>query len=62
MGFLTGKKALITGVASNRSIAYGIAIGFIAYVAIKALSLKHKSLNIASVGIAIVSVLFFVFS
>ena len=25
MGFLAGKKALITGVASNRSIAYGIA-------------------------------------
>lgn len=25
MGFLTGKKALITGLASNRSIAYGIA-------------------------------------
>jgi enoyl-[acyl-carrier protein] reductase I len=25
MGFLTGKKALIVGVASNRSIAYGIA-------------------------------------
>ncbi|MBL7003081.1 MAG: enoyl-ACP reductase [Gammaproteobacteria bacterium] len=25
MGFLTGKKALVTGVASNRSIAYGIA-------------------------------------
>lgn len=25
MGFLTGKKALITGVLSNRSIAYGIA-------------------------------------
>ncbi len=25
MGFLTGKRALITGVASNRSIAYGIA-------------------------------------
>jgi len=25
VGFLTGKKALITGVASNRSIAYGIA-------------------------------------
>ena len=25
MGFLKGKKALITGVASNRSIAYGIA-------------------------------------
>lgn len=26
MGFLTGKKALIVGVASNRSIAWGIAI------------------------------------
>ena len=25
MGFLTGKKILITGVLSNRSIAYGIA-------------------------------------
>ena len=25
MGFLTGKKLLITGVISNRSIAYGIA-------------------------------------
>ncbi len=25
MGFLAGKKALITGIASNRSIAYGIA-------------------------------------
>ena len=25
MGFLTGKKALIIGVASNRSIAWGIA-------------------------------------
>ena len=24
MGFLTGKKLLITGVLSNRSIAYGI--------------------------------------
>ena len=28
MGFLTGKKALIVGVASNRSIAYGIAKAF----------------------------------
>ena len=27
MGFLTGKKLLITGVLSNRSIAYGIAKG-----------------------------------
>ena len=25
MGFLSGKKLLITGVISNRSIAYGIA-------------------------------------
>ena len=25
MGFLSGKKALIVGIASNRSIAYGIA-------------------------------------
>ena len=25
MGFLTGKRALITGLASNRSIAWGIA-------------------------------------
>lgn len=25
MGFLTGKRALITGIASDRSIAYGIA-------------------------------------
>ena len=25
MGFLTGKRALIVGLASNRSIAYGIA-------------------------------------
>ena len=25
MGFLTGKKLLITGVLSNRSIAYGVA-------------------------------------
>lgn len=28
MGFLDGKKALITGVASNRSLAYGIAQAF----------------------------------
>ena len=25
MGFLAGKKALVVGIASNRSIAYGIA-------------------------------------
>jgi enoyl-[acyl-carrier protein] reductase I len=28
MGMLTGKKALITGVMSNRSIAFGIAQAF----------------------------------
>ena len=44
------------------SIAYGIAIGFIAYVLTKALSGKIDALNIASVGIAIVSVLFFTLS
>ena len=54
------------------SIAYGIAIGFIAYVAIKALSglsisrklritFKSEALNLGSVGIAVVSVLFFFF-
>jgi len=44
------------------SIAYGIAIGFIAFVITKALSGKREALNIGSVGIAIVSVLFFVLS
>jgi AGZA family xanthine/uracil permease-like MFS transporter len=43
------------------SIAYGIAIGFIAFVITKALSGKREDLNLGSVGIAIVSVLFFVF-
>lgn len=28
MGFLTGKRILVTGLASNRSIAYGIAKSF----------------------------------
>jgi AGZA family xanthine/uracil permease-like MFS transporter len=42
------------------SIAYGIAIGFIAFVITKALSGKRESLNLGVVGIAIVSVLFFV--
>jgi len=44
------------------SIAYGIAIGFIAYVIIKAASGKLDALNIASVGIAIASVVFFYLS
>mgnify|MGYP000849019999 CR=1 FL=1 len=44
------------------SIAYGIAIGFIAYVVTKALSGKTGDLNLGSVGLAIVSVLFFILS
>jgi AGZA family xanthine/uracil permease-like MFS transporter len=44
------------------SIAYGIAIGFIAYVITKALSGKVDALNPGSVGIAVVSVLFFALS
>ena len=44
------------------SIAYGIAIGFVSYVLIKALSGKGRSLNYASIGLAVVSVLFFVVS
>jgi len=42
------------------SIANGIAIGFISYVLIKALSGKGRSLNYASIGLAVVSVLYFV--
>ncbi|MFL2639927.1 MAG: NCS2 family permease [Dehalococcoidia bacterium] len=42
------------------SIAYGIALGFIAYVVIKALAGKLEALNYGSIGIAIASVLFFV--
>ena len=42
------------------SIAYGIALGFIAYVVIKALAGKLEALNYGSIGIAVASVLFFV--
>ena len=42
------------------SIAYGIAIGFIAYVLIKALSGKTADLNGGSLAIAAVSILYFV--
>jgi len=42
------------------NIAYGIALGFIAFVVIKALAGKREALNAGSIGIAIVSVLFFV--
>jgi AGZA family xanthine/uracil permease-like MFS transporter len=44
------------------SIAYGIAIGFVSYVLIKVLSGKGRSLNYASIGLAVVSALFFVVS
>jgi AGZA family xanthine/uracil permease-like MFS transporter len=42
------------------SIAYGIAIGFIAYVIIKALSGKQSQLNKGSIAIAAVSLVYFV--
>ena len=42
------------------SIAYGIALGFIAYVVIKALSGKHSELNSGSIVIAAVSLLYFI--
>ena len=41
------------------SIAYGIALGFIAHVVIKAVSGKHADLNGGSLAIAAVSVLYF---
>jgi AGZA family xanthine/uracil permease-like MFS transporter len=44
------------------SIAYGIAIGFITYALIKAISGKGRSLNYGSIGLAVVSLLFFVVS
>ena len=42
------------------SIAYGVAIGFIAYVVIKALSGRTEDLNAGSVLIALLSVLYFI--
>jgi AGZA family xanthine/uracil permease-like MFS transporter len=42
------------------NIAYGIALGFIAYVVIKALSGKHSELNSGSMAIAAVSLLYFI--
>ena len=42
------------------SIAYGIALGFIAHVLIKALSGRASDLNMGSIAIAAVSVLYFV--
>ena len=42
------------------SIAHGIALGFIAYAVIKALSGKFDELNAGSIAIAAVSVVYFV--
>jgi AGZA family xanthine/uracil permease-like MFS transporter len=42
------------------SIAHGIALGFIAYAVIKALSGKYDELNAGSIAIAVVSVVYFV--
>jgi AGZA family xanthine/uracil permease-like MFS transporter len=42
------------------NIAYGIALGFIAHVVIKAASGRHSELNAGSLAIAAVSVLYFV--
>ena len=43
------------------SIANGIALGFIAYVVIKALSGRHEDLNAGSIVIGVLSVLYFIF-
>jgi enoyl-[acyl-carrier protein] reductase I len=45
MGFLTGKKALIVGLASNRSIAYGIAKAFHAQGAELAFTYQNERLK-----------------
>ena len=42
------------------SIAHGIALGFIAYAVIKALSGRHAELNAGSLVIAPISVVYFV--
>jgi AGZA family xanthine/uracil permease-like MFS transporter len=42
------------------SIAHGIALGFIAYAVIKALSGKYDELNAGSIAIAVVSVVYFI--
>ena len=43
------------------SIAHGIALGFIAYVVIKALSGRNEDLNAGSIVIGVLSVLYFIF-
>ena len=45
MGFLTGKKALITGIASNRSIAWGIARAMAGQGAELALTYQNEKLQ-----------------
>lgn len=46
MGILTGKKALIVGLASNRSIAYGIAKAFHAQGASLAFTYQNEKLQL----------------
>ena len=41
------------------SIAHGIALGFIAYAVIKALSGRHEDLNMGSITIAVISAIYF---
>ena len=45
MSFLTGKKALITGIASNRSIAWGIAVAMSEHGAELALTYQNDKLK-----------------
>ena len=45
MGFLSGKKALITGIASKRSIAYGIAQSMVREGAELALTYQNEKLK-----------------
>ncbi len=52
MGFLTGKKALIVGLASTRSIAYGIAEALHAQGAELAFTYQNEKLQARVIGMA----------
>ena len=53
MGFLSGKKLLITGVLSNRSIAYGIAKACHAHGAELAFSYVGERFNLMALYTAL---------
>ena len=53
MGFLKGKKALIVGLASNRSIAYGIAKALHAQGAELAFTYQNEKLQERVINMAI---------